>query len=359
MSCNFLFLCCGYLPLRRGYAPAFEGSDRFGGRRRSTAALDRRHRLEGRACRRRRQARGRRDDAGAGTRQRSGARDDGATLTDLGCSAADRRIRSRPAARPAAAARGATPVRALEAGTARAVCVQPLPPQSRARKKLLFGQHCRRTGKRDRHRAALPPALQPVGTAPVPAAGRRPVQSHARGPRSVLTDESNALPNRASPALGRRSRRGPRRYRHRTRIAGVRRHRTRCRRAGGRTVKALQLQGRDVQRRAQFCVVLRLRERIVDAEGRPGLPLRLQVAQPHASPWVVQCTPRNDDPAVAGLPWIDFSSGYLQRSVARFPKQGTRAPWRLQQNYLRDLLALRFGRIDDREMQFRAAAVNQ
>jgi len=67
-----------------------------------------------------------------------------------------------------------------------------------------------------------------------------------------------------------------------------------------------------------------------------------------------QCTPRLDDPAVASLPWIDFSSGYLQRSLARFPKQGTDAPWRLQQNYLRDLLALRFGRVDDDVLQFRA-----
>jgi monooxygenase len=69
----------------------------------------------------------------------------------------------------------------------------------------------------------------------------------------------------------------------------------------------------------------------------------------------VQCTPRNDDPQVSGLPWIDFSSGYLQRSLARFPKQGTRAPWRLQQNYLRDLFALRFGRVDDPELHFRGA----
>jgi hypothetical protein len=73
----------------------------------------------------------------------------------------------------------------------------------------------------------------------------------------------------------------------------------------------------------------------------------------------VQCTPRNDDPQVSGLPWIDFSSGYLQRSLARFPKQGTRAPWRLQQNYLHDLFALRFGRVDDPELHFREAAVNR
>jgi len=70
----------------------------------------------------------------------------------------------------------------------------------------------------------------------------------------------------------------------------------------------------------------------------------------------VQCTPRIDGPAPAGLPWIDFSSGYFQRALDHFPKQGARAPWRLNQNYLRDVLALRFGRLDDRIMQFRGAA---
>jgi monooxygenase len=73
----------------------------------------------------------------------------------------------------------------------------------------------------------------------------------------------------------------------------------------------------------------------------------------------VQCTPRIDGTAPAGLPWIDFSSGYFQRALDRFPKQGARAPWRLNQNYLRDVLALRFGRLDDRIMQFRGAARGQ
>jgi cation diffusion facilitator CzcD-associated flavoprotein CzcO len=68
----------------------------------------------------------------------------------------------------------------------------------------------------------------------------------------------------------------------------------------------------------------------------------------------VQCTPRHDDPSPATLPWVDFSSGYFQRALARFPRQGARAPWKLQQNYLRDLLALRFGRIADRALEFRA-----
>jgi monooxygenase len=65
-----------------------------------------------------------------------------------------------------------------------------------------------------------------------------------------------------------------------------------------------------------------------------------------------QCTPRNNDPTIAEEPWIDFSSGYVQRSLHMFPKQGSRAPWKLHQNYARDLLLLRYGRLDDGVMEF-------
>jgi monooxygenase len=65
-----------------------------------------------------------------------------------------------------------------------------------------------------------------------------------------------------------------------------------------------------------------------------------------------QCTPRRSDPEMAGEPALDFTSGYVQRGIARFPKQGARAPWKLYQNYLRDLLSLRFGKVDDGEMRF-------
>ena len=65
-----------------------------------------------------------------------------------------------------------------------------------------------------------------------------------------------------------------------------------------------------------------------------------------------QCMPVNADPTMAAAPWIDFSSGYLQRELHRFPKQGTRGPWKLNQNYVRDLFALRYGRLDDGAMTF-------
>jgi len=69
-----------------------------------------------------------------------------------------------------------------------------------------------------------------------------------------------------------------------------------------------------------------------------------------------QCTPRNTDPSVSEQPLIDFSSSYVLRAIDRFPKQGSKAPWRLYQNYALDLLTLKFGAVDDGVMQFTAAA---
>jgi monooxygenase len=67
----------------------------------------------------------------------------------------------------------------------------------------------------------------------------------------------------------------------------------------------------------------------------------------------VQCTPRRHGESLGALPWIDFSSGYLVRAQDRFPKQGTQAPWQMPQNYLRDIATLRFGRVEDGTLEFR------
>jgi cation diffusion facilitator CzcD-associated flavoprotein CzcO len=65
-----------------------------------------------------------------------------------------------------------------------------------------------------------------------------------------------------------------------------------------------------------------------------------------------QCVPENSDPDVEPLPFIDFSSGYVQRAIERFPKQGSKAPWRLYQNYALDILSLRRGSLQDEAMRF-------
>lgn len=65
-----------------------------------------------------------------------------------------------------------------------------------------------------------------------------------------------------------------------------------------------------------------------------------------------QCMPHNDDPEITAQPSLDFTSGYVQRSVAKMPKQGSKQPWRLYQNYALDIVSLRFGRIDDGVMRY-------
>ena len=65
-----------------------------------------------------------------------------------------------------------------------------------------------------------------------------------------------------------------------------------------------------------------------------------------------QCTPRLRDARIEAAPFLDLTSGYIQRSLHLFPKQGSKIPWRLHQNYARDLLMLRRGTVDDGVMEF-------
>jgi monooxygenase len=65
-----------------------------------------------------------------------------------------------------------------------------------------------------------------------------------------------------------------------------------------------------------------------------------------------ECRAPPAEPGMALLPWVDFSSGYFQRAADLLPKQGARKPWKLNQNYLSDVLALRFGSIDDGVLRF-------
>lgn len=52
------------------------------------------------------------------------------------------------------------------------------------------------------------------------------------------------------------------------------------------------------------------------------------------------------------LPFLDFQAGYILRSLSTFPKSGSRAPWVVRQNYLRDLFPLRYGALDDGVLEF-------
>jgi monooxygenase len=61
------------------------------------------------------------------------------------------------------------------------------------------------------------------------------------------------------------------------------------------------------------------------------------------------------DPAVGVEPFLSFTSGYVRRAADLLPKQGDRRPWQVHQSYFADLLALRFGRLDDGVLRFGAA----
>ncbi len=66
-------------------------------------------------------------------------------------------------------------------------------------------------------------------------------------------------------------------------------------------------------------------------------------------------TPRRTDPSVEEEPWLDFSSGYVQRALSILPRQGNKRPWKLYQNYALDLVTLRYGKVDDGTMEFARA----
>jgi cation diffusion facilitator CzcD-associated flavoprotein CzcO len=51
-------------------------------------------------------------------------------------------------------------------------------------------------------------------------------------------------------------------------------------------------------------------------------------------------------------PFIGLSAGYVQRSLAALPKQGARPPWKLYQNYIRDVLLMRRGPLEDEGIRF-------
>ncbi len=65
-----------------------------------------------------------------------------------------------------------------------------------------------------------------------------------------------------------------------------------------------------------------------------------------------RCTPRLRDHAIPEEPMMGLTSGYMQRARDTMPRQGPSSPWKMHQNYLRDLLSLRFSTVHDGAMEF-------
>jgi monooxygenase len=62
--------------------------------------------------------------------------------------------------------------------------------------------------------------------------------------------------------------------------------------------------------------------------------------------------PEHPGASVDELPFMDFTPGYFQRSMHLLPKSGSKAPWRLKQNYFLDLRLIRQGKVDDEALHF-------
>jgi cation diffusion facilitator CzcD-associated flavoprotein CzcO len=58
------------------------------------------------------------------------------------------------------------------------------------------------------------------------------------------------------------------------------------------------------------------------------------------------------EPGIEEVPFLDFSSGYVQRALDILPKQGSRKPWKLHQNYALDMVSLKFASVEDGVIRF-------
>jgi cation diffusion facilitator CzcD-associated flavoprotein CzcO len=65
--------------------------------------------------------------------------------------------------------------------------------------------------------------------------------------------------------------------------------------------------------------------------------------------------PHNDDPSVEEVPLLDFPAGYVQRALGRFPKAGSKAPWKLRMTYHQDAIDYRRSKIEDGNLKFSKA----
>ncbi|HLJ27797.1 MAG TPA: NAD(P)/FAD-dependent oxidoreductase [Candidatus Angelobacter sp.] len=65
-----------------------------------------------------------------------------------------------------------------------------------------------------------------------------------------------------------------------------------------------------------------------------------------------QVTPKDHGERPAA-PFVEhFTPGYIERGVASWPKQGSKSPWRVYQNYIRDTISLKWRSVDDGVLEF-------
>jgi monooxygenase len=65
------------------------------------------------------------------------------------------------------------------------------------------------------------------------------------------------------------------------------------------------------------------------------------------------CTPVFDHENLKSERLLDFDAGYVLRANDILPKQGSKAPWKVHQNYFKDLTSLKFSSITDKYLVFK------
>lgn len=65
-----------------------------------------------------------------------------------------------------------------------------------------------------------------------------------------------------------------------------------------------------------------------------------------------QVTPKAAEESAAAEFVEKFTPGYIQRGAGYWPKQGSKAPWRVYQNYIRDTIQLKWNRVEDGALEF-------
>jgi len=74
---------------------------------------------------------------------------------------------------------------------------------------------------------------------------------------------------------------------------------------------------------------------------------------------IERVTPRDQEGCDTDDNFVGLQSGYVQRAADRLPRQGSKVPWQVLNNYFKDLPALRFGRIEDDTLEFSPAPASR
>jgi len=60
------------------------------------------------------------------------------------------------------------------------------------------------------------------------------------------------------------------------------------------------------------------------------------------------------DESIETESFMNIDAGYIKRADNILPKQGTKKPWRVYQNYFKDMMTIRYGKLDDGVLNFKA-----